>query len=75
MGSKQGAQSVPCKDWLEPPEGLMLLSGLLTSGVIQEQPYWQEAGGLWDVVWGRSVLRCLFLEYFVCTRGALHCYL
>jgi len=49
VGSKQGAQSVPCKDWLEPPEGLMLLSGLLTSGVIQEQPYWQEAGGLWDV--------------------------
>jgi hypothetical protein len=30
---------------------------------------------LWDVVWGGSVLRCLFLVYFVCTRGALRCYL
>jgi hypothetical protein len=30
---------------------------------------------LWDVVWGGLVLRCLFLVYFVCTRGALRCYI
>jgi hypothetical protein len=28
-----------------------------------------------DVVWGGSVLKCYFLVYFVCTRGALRCYL